>query len=761
MNLTFANPALLIGAALFVVPLIIHLLNRRRFVPIRWAAQEFLLQAYQQTRRRLTLESLLLLLARCLLIILIALALARPFAPSDNLLKIFTAKQRSVVIVIDTSYSMTRSGPGVETALDRAREQARQLIDQLSTERGDKISLLTLSSRPQLLLHESARADLARDAIARLKPDWKRADLLRTIETLDELVLAPAQTHREVFFFTDLQKLTFDPSDPSTRQRSATGEVVEASAAPAFRRASARDAEFTVIDVGAPESPRNLSVESLSIEPRNAVAGGLVNITAAVRNHGGSAQQGVTGTFVFNGQREQGKLVTFDVPAKGVSNVEFTATARDAGYSTVEFEISPDDLTADDRRAIAFPVRDSVAVLLVDGKDDRDPALSATGQLAQILNPDPERGGTPYRLTTLDDRRFNLGAENVQNFDLIVLANVSSIDEKMAKELDDAVRSGAGLLVFLGDLVDIRAWNERLWREDGSGLLPGRLLEARGDAQGDVSSAFYPKVDDLEHPIVRLFREASLTTELRQAVLRYFPVEVGPNDTATVTALALDDDPVKPSPLILEKPAGHGRVVLVTTSADRSFTRLPDEIVVYLSLIHEMAAFLTLPDLAEFNLLVGDRIRRTERAIPSALAMVLPSNERVPLEMPDKEPEHGRYLMPQFDRTVDPGVYTLELEFPLASAAGTSAGAREQIRYAVNLDVAESELERLTPNALAALYPGVSLKLLDRVEAAAKEATSSHEGELWKPLVYALLALLALEMAMAAWFGRQSLGGRT
>ena len=133
MNLTFANPALLIGAALFVVPLIIHLLNRRRFVPIRWAAQEFLLQAYQQTRRRLTLESLLLLLARCLLIILIALALARPFAPSDNLLQIFTAKQRSVVLVIDTSYSMTRSGPGVETALDRAREQARQLIDQLST----------------------------------------------------------------------------------------------------------------------------------------------------------------------------------------------------------------------------------------------------------------------------------------------------------------------------------------------------------------------------------------------------------------------------------------------------------------------------------------------------------------------------------------------------------------------------------------------------------------------------------------------------
>ena len=128
MSLSFGNSALLWGTLLFVVPLIIHLLNRRRYKVMRWAAQDFLLQAFQQTRRRLTLESLLLLLLRCLLIILLALALARPFVPSSNPLAIFTPSQRSVVLVVDTSYSMTRTGFDGGTPLARAKAQLLDLL---------------------------------------------------------------------------------------------------------------------------------------------------------------------------------------------------------------------------------------------------------------------------------------------------------------------------------------------------------------------------------------------------------------------------------------------------------------------------------------------------------------------------------------------------------------------------------------------------------------------------------------------------------
>ena len=76
----FVNPGLAIGAALAVVPLIIHLLNRQRHRPMRWAAMRFVMAAYRRTHRRARMENILLLLLRMGAVALLALAIARPFA---------------------------------------------------------------------------------------------------------------------------------------------------------------------------------------------------------------------------------------------------------------------------------------------------------------------------------------------------------------------------------------------------------------------------------------------------------------------------------------------------------------------------------------------------------------------------------------------------------------------------------------------------------------------------------------------------------
>ena len=57
---------MLFGTLLFAVPLIIHLLNRQRYKRRRWAAMEYLLIAFKKQRRRLRVETLLLLLLRLL-----------------------------------------------------------------------------------------------------------------------------------------------------------------------------------------------------------------------------------------------------------------------------------------------------------------------------------------------------------------------------------------------------------------------------------------------------------------------------------------------------------------------------------------------------------------------------------------------------------------------------------------------------------------------------------------------------------------------
>ena len=73
IGLGFLNPLLLWALPLAAVPILIHLLNRRRFQRVRWAAQEFLLAALKRNRKRLRMEQWLVLLLRTLAVILLVI----------------------------------------------------------------------------------------------------------------------------------------------------------------------------------------------------------------------------------------------------------------------------------------------------------------------------------------------------------------------------------------------------------------------------------------------------------------------------------------------------------------------------------------------------------------------------------------------------------------------------------------------------------------------------------------------------------------
>ena len=78
MSLGVLNAAMLLGLAGAALPVIIHLLNRRRVPVIDWGAMQFL-EPGRQSRRRIRLAEVVLMLARMSLLTIVALALARPF----------------------------------------------------------------------------------------------------------------------------------------------------------------------------------------------------------------------------------------------------------------------------------------------------------------------------------------------------------------------------------------------------------------------------------------------------------------------------------------------------------------------------------------------------------------------------------------------------------------------------------------------------------------------------------------------------------
>src|SRR6266850_609563 len=75
---------LAVGAGAVSVPIIIHLLNRRRYKVVTWAAMRFLLAAQKQNTRRMRLEQLILLLVRTFLVALLVFAMASVMPWAEN-----------------------------------------------------------------------------------------------------------------------------------------------------------------------------------------------------------------------------------------------------------------------------------------------------------------------------------------------------------------------------------------------------------------------------------------------------------------------------------------------------------------------------------------------------------------------------------------------------------------------------------------------------------------------------------------------------
>src|SRR5262245_24520915 len=119
----YANAALLAGLIAAAIPVVIHLLNRRRFDVVDWAAMQFL-HASHRRRRKILLDDWLLLALRVILIAMLVVAAAGPLTRWDPFRSGGERPARDVVLVIDGSASMGYAGDGQQPAHEAAKRWA-------------------------------------------------------------------------------------------------------------------------------------------------------------------------------------------------------------------------------------------------------------------------------------------------------------------------------------------------------------------------------------------------------------------------------------------------------------------------------------------------------------------------------------------------------------------------------------------------------------------------------------------------------------
>jgi hypothetical protein len=465
-----ANAAMLLGLLGMAIPVIIHLLNRRRAVTVDWGAMQFL-ELGRRARRRLNLTELLLMAGRMLLLGLVALALARPFwkptrpppAPPAA-----AAERRDVVLILDGSDSMGRQAGGTSPRT-LAVAWARRFVGQLKD--GDSVAVLVAKDRvlPRVAppSYDRKKVDAA---LADLPAARGSSDLPAALAEAFRLLESTRNPAREVVVLTDGQRVAWRPGEPGRwallRDLHRRLPVPPRLWSVAFNRGA--KVEGADGSVGPLELSRGLVAPHLPIAVRTVVA------------NAGPGPLTRTAELLVDGAAVPGSAqVVGPIPPGSKAPLAFRTTLAAPGSHALAVRLAAGDdpLPGDDEAA--RPGRGDRGVARPAGRRRDGP-----GAPEQRDRLPPHRPG-PHRRRHAAGARHGRRArraepEALKGQRVLVLANVDRLDPGQVAAVTDFLGRGGGVLFAPGDRTDADSANDALF-QDGHGWLPARLGATKGD----------------------------------------------------------------------------------------------------------------------------------------------------------------------------------------------------------------------------------------------------------------------------------------
>ena len=759
MSFDLINPAYLaIGAVGLALPVLAHLLSKKKYDVIDWGAMQFL-ELGRNARRKIRLEQLLLMLLRMALIALIALALARPWVSGGMFTNLVSTQSRDIVFVIDGSYSMGWEGKAT-TPHAAAQQWVHEFLEDLNP--GDTVSLLDARDLVRPVI-ESPTQDFrfVREQLDARPPPSGSSNLAEATAQAVSMLSRTSNLARDVIVLTDGQARGWSPTDENRWAR--FDDLLEQ---PAVRP------NVWVIDVARHDSPElpNFAVGHLELSRDLTVPDSPVRIKSKVMYSGGKEAVNRKVFLEVDGQRLAEKTLNIKLQPAGEASVEFEYRPKSIGSQLLSIVLGDENLPGDNRADAALSVVPALPVLLIDGDPNPElfrretffakAALSATSNDAPWVKADVQDQAN-FNTTTLD------------SYDVVLLANVSGLTDAQATAVKQFVQRGGGLIVALGDKVNADSYN-RLLYEDGNSLLPAQLemivrdKTAEDNPDGERTGTRV-SADSLELPWMRPFDAESGVDFLSTRFESWWVVNPSDGRPGEDVADSADDAnmedgadpelqpvdvsmPLVPAyltsgdPLLVTRNYGRGAVILMTSSVDRDWGTLPTQRD-FVPFLHELIFFLA----------AQKSSRNVEVGMPLILPVAADFSYRQyqfvgPGETEFAAEQAGDELRPlvRLSDTRLPGTYELRRK---AEPAAEKENRHRQESFVVNFDRGESDLaplERGDKIVLAKAKPPEQRMSFVKTQQELKEQMFSDNSsmEFWKFLLFIFLGILVFELVM-------------
>lgn len=778
MSLGFAAPWLaILGGILIASPIIIHLLNKRRFKIVDWAAMDFLLDADKRNRRRVRLENLLLLLLRCAAVALLGLMLAKPFLGDELAARLLQAAQYEHIVVLDDSLS-TQVLTGNQTAFAEAKQRLVEMVRGFVDDRNDDTFTLILTSLPDERQANGVRVtkdtiDELVATIEKLEPSDGTADLGPILKGLeDDLRGLPRDVNRIVYLVSDLRERDWGASAASQGDNTP---------AKILTRLAKATSGAVVLDIGGEEF-KNVAITD--IRPEGVLVAGVVSrFDVTVANFSTTEARDLTVKF------KAGEALPLEasierIPPGQTASVPFSFTFSAGDEMTDSGESKPlepvrisvevvSTRPADEDRLLAdsvayFPARvvRGIPTLIVDGDPSSDEQRSESYYLKHALQPfGPILSGVTAEIV----HETEMETTSLSKYQVIFLCNVYRFSEKTLADLEAWVRQGGGLVIMPGDQVDEAFYNKVYFR-DGAGLSPVRLEGILGDETRERWVQF--KIEQANHPVLGVFEgQTNPSLELTK-VFRWWNTSTAEGQLDKVVDVAARFSDADSSIAMAEKRFGDGRVMFIALPADADWHLwpiFPTYVVSMQELVRHMGPDVTgsgslrvgeplvhTIDLSDYKTDAELRAPREKKvnlqAREPGAANGRPSDDKSENESDETKKDEADSDTPTnqtqwqlvYDETSRRGFYELLLS--------RNDGVDEKLLYAANADPGEGNLARVDQTRLRETFGDAPIRILSASQASSL-AGSGSQRDLWMVMLIGVVVILSGEQLLAWAFG--------
>lgn len=687
---TFLNTAILAGLAAVAIPVLIHLFTRQKSRVVPFSTLRFLKELQQHQIRRLKIRQILLLILRTLLILCLVLAFARPTLKSTGASSLEAGAKLTAVLILDNTMSMSRESEG-RRLLAEAKSRALEVVNMLR--QGDEVYILHPTDPPQMP-HESARYNLqsVRDLIQQTELSYRKTDYVSALTQAGKIMSNSTNINKEVYLIGDLQKAGFDFPAQANGSRF-FGEDVKLFTLPLMAGAEL-----------------NLAVSGVTFQSQILEVGKVMELQARIRNHSEIRAESRLVHLFVNGKRVGQNVVSIE--PNSAAEVIFRVVPERTGFHSGYVLLEDDNLLEDNRRYFSFYIADDIPVLLV-GNTPRD-----TQYLKLALRPEE---GIASSISIREITAEQLADEELPRYQVVVLSNIPKFDHTETLKLQNFVKGGGGLMVFLGADVDLRNYNEHLHEK----LSLPRLTESIRATEREQFLSFGEI--DYSHPIFHDVFEKEKQVESPRI---RFAVNV---ESSTRMDRIIEYS--NGAPFLFETDLQSGRILYSTTGLARDWSDLALR-GVFVPLINRGTRYLAgTTSQAREGLSIGAGIDYAPQSVSSGveLRMKKPDDTEIKVK---PEVAQGNYLI-QFSETDQPGMYQLLNEETVLA------------QWAVNPDPAESTVESIEPAEMEKTLQVEHAYVIEESSEIAEILTQSRFGrELWKWFMIAALIMLILEMLL-------------